>query len=65
MIKMQFTIPDMACSACVESITKAIKDIDSTASVNADLTTKAVNIDTKASDSSLREAIAAAGYTIA
>ena len=64
MTKIQLIIPDMACSACVESITKAIHDIDAAASVSANLTTKVVGIDTKAPDSSLREAIAAAGYTI-
>lgn len=62
---LQLTVPNMACSACVTTITDAVKAIDPAAEVNADPKTKQVNIDTGANEASVREAIAAAGYTVA
>jgi copper chaperone len=59
---IQLTIPDMACGACSETITKAILAIDSQASIKADPNTKQVTVETQASESSVKEAISAAGY---
>lgn len=59
---LQLTVPKLACSACVNTITKAIKTIDSTATVQADPRTKRVSIETQASETAIKEAIAAAGY---
>jgi len=53
----------MACSACADTITKAVQDVDPTAEVTADPKTKQVNIDTQTSEMTVREAIATAGYT--
>ncbi|HIK55405.1 MAG TPA: heavy-metal-associated domain-containing protein [Synechococcales cyanobacterium M55_K2018_004] len=62
---LQLTVPDMACSACAEAITKAVQAIDAAATVNADPKTKQVNIDTQASEAEVKAAITAAGYTVA
>jgi copper chaperone len=59
---IQLTVPDMACGACSETITKAILAIDAQASIKADPTTKQVTVETQASESSVKEAISAAGY---
>jgi copper chaperone len=59
---IQLTVPDMACGACSETITKAILAIDSQASIKADPKTKQVTVETQASESSVKEAISAAGY---
>jgi copper chaperone len=59
------TVPNMACSACGDTITRAIKAIDPTATVQADPKTKLVNIDTQASETAIKQAIIAAGYTVA
>jgi copper chaperone len=61
---VQLNVPDMACGACSATITKAVTTLDSTAIVDADLKTKWVKIETQVDEASLREAIAAAGYTI-
>jgi len=53
----------MACSACADTITKAVQAVDPTAEVTADPKTKQVNIDTQAPEMTVREAIATAGYT--
>jgi copper chaperone len=62
---LQLTVPNMACSACGETITKAVIAVDPSAKVETDPKTKLVNIETQAAESQIKEAIAAAGYTVA
>jgi copper chaperone len=62
---LQLKVPDMACSACVETITQAVLALDPSAQVSTDLQTKQVQIESQHTEASLREAIVAAGYTIA
>jgi len=59
---LQLKVPKMACSACANTITKAVQAIDSAAGVEADLKTKLVTIQTAKSESEVRKAIASAGY---
>jgi copper chaperone len=60
---IELTVPDMACSACVTAITEAIQHLDTQAQIQADLQTKQLTIASTASESALKEAIAAAGYS--
>lgn len=62
---LHFTIPNMACSACATTITNAVQAIDSTAQVTADPKTKRVEVETQASEATVKTAIAKAGYTVA
>ncbi len=62
---LRLTIPNMACSACSNTITHAIAAIDPSAKVNADLKTKVVSIETQAAEAVVKEAITTAGYTVA
>jgi copper chaperone len=62
---VQFTVPDMACSACSTTISNAIKAIDTTAQVTADPTTKLVQVETQASETQVKQAVTNAGYTVA
>jgi copper chaperone len=64
MTTLQLIVPNMACSACSDTITKAIQALDPAATVQADPQTKQVEIDTQASETAIRQAIAMAGYTI-
>jgi copper chaperone len=61
----EFTVPNMACSACSDTITKAIHAVDAGATVQTDVKTKQVNVDTEAAEADIRKAIADAGYTVA
>lgn len=61
---LQLKVPNMACSACSDTITKAIQEIDPAATVQADPKTKLVEVDTQASETAIRDAIVTAGYTI-
>ncbi len=60
---VQFKVPDMACEACAKTITQAVLALDSQATVKADSQTKQVTVETSASESSVKNAIAAAGYS--
>ncbi|PSB22261.1 copper chaperone [Phormidesmis priestleyi ULC007] len=62
---LQLTVPNMACSACSDTITNAVKSLDSNAKVNADPKTKIVSIETQATEADVKQVITAAGYTVA
>jgi copper chaperone len=64
-MSLQLTVPNMACSACGDAITKAIQAIDAGATVQADPKTKQVSIETQASETAIKQAITDAGYTVA
>lgn len=61
---IQLTVPTMACSACEDTITKAVKAIDPTANVQTDLKTKQVNVETQAAEAEIKQSITDAGYTV-
>jgi len=61
---VSFQVNDMTCGHCVSSITKAVKAVDSGATVQIDLATHRVEIEpTKADAVELSDAIKEAGYT--
>ncbi|NJK62256.1 MAG: heavy-metal-associated domain-containing protein [Synechococcaceae cyanobacterium SM2_3_1] len=59
---LEFTIPKLACSACVETVTTTVRDLDANAEVQADPTTKQVLIVSTTPETDLRQALTAAGY---
>ena len=59
-----FTVTDMACGACADTISQAIRSIDPQAQIVADPQTKLVKIDSNLSATTLESTIAAAGYNI-
>lgn len=59
---LQLTVPNMSCSVCASTITKALQAVDANASIQADPTTKLVSVETQASETAIKEALAAAGY---
>lgn len=63
-MNIELTVPSMACSACSDTITKAIKTVDPNAVVQADPKTKLVNVETEKPETEIREAIASAGYPV-
>jgi len=61
---IELTVPNMACSACSDTITQAIHAIDPAATVQADVKTKLVAIETQTPEATVKEAIVAAGYVV-
>lgn len=60
---IQLTVPDMACSACVERIEAAIAALDTQATIETHLEAKQVRVSSQLSDAEIRQAISSAGYT--
>lgn len=59
-----FKVPDMTCSGCVSAVTKAVRGVDASAVVSADLDSKLVRVDSAAAADALAEAVRAAGFTV-
>ena len=59
---LKFSVPDMSCGHCVGAITKAVKEIDATAKVDADLDRQTVSIETLAGADQIPKALDDAGY---
>jgi len=59
-----FHVPDIHCDACIHALTTAVRDLDSRATLQADLTTKRVHIETTASQAAVAAAIQDAGFTV-
>jgi copper chaperone len=61
---LQLKIPSIACSGCVDTITKAVQKLDADAIVNANTQTKLVTIETSKSQDEIEQAIVAVGHTV-
>ena len=58
----EFTVPKLACEVCVGNVTKALRELDSGATVEADPKTKVVKVTSDRPEANLREVLTAAGY---
>jgi len=58
----QLRVNDMTCGHCVKTITKAVTAMDAEASLEADVETKLVRIDSARPVAELIRALDAAGY---
>ncbi len=61
---VEIKVPSMVCQACANTVTKAIKSLDTEADVQINLETKTVNINGKPSETAVKEAIVSVGHTI-
>mgnify|MGYP006324941901 CR=1 FL=1 len=59
---MEFKIPTMSCGHCVGVITQALHALDQHASIEIDLESKLVKIESKTDRASVLAALSAAGY---
>ncbi len=57
-------VPSIVCSGCGDTITKAIKTVDSEASVNVDVAAKTVTVEAEASEESIKQAVVVTGHTV-
>jgi len=61
-MKLDLKVPEISCGSCVNAISNAVKILDPNAIVQGDPTTKIVSVETQASETAIREAIAKIGY---
>lgn len=59
---LSFQIPNMTCGHCVRAVTEAVQAIDPTATVQADLPTHQVSVDTTAAREAVVTELTKAGY---
>lgn len=59
-----YHVPGMTCGGCARSVTNAVKSVDADATVNVDLKTKLVTVDTQAAATLIADAIKQAGYNV-
>ena len=59
---MEFKIPAMSCGHCVGVITKALNTLDPHASIEIDLGSKLVKVESEQDRASILAALSAAGY---
>ena len=59
---IQFSIPQMSCGHCARAVTEAVKEVDPQATVDVDLASKKVNVESQAQRERLIEALTEAGY---
>ncbi len=62
---MELSIPSIVCEGCVETISKAIKEIDSKAQITPNLASKTISLQTTASLDEIRTAITNTGHILA
>jgi len=60
----ELQVENMSCGHCVASVTKAVKAVDSGATVDIDLAGKKVKVDSGAALDAVKSAIAEAGYPV-
>ncbi|MDP3008165.1 heavy-metal-associated domain-containing protein [Methylotenera mobilis] len=58
----QFHIPKMSCGGCVRNITNAIKKVDDAATIDADISTKMVRVETAIPEATIIKAMTDGGY---
>ena len=59
---MKFHVPDMSCGHCSAAIDKAVKAIDPTAQIDADIKAKTVSVVSTQAAPALQAALSEAGY---
>lgn len=57
-----FNVPKMSCGGCVNTIKKAIMQLDQNAVIEVDLASRKVNVQSDISEEAITEAMSNAGY---
>ncbi len=62
---IEFKVEDMSCGHCASVITKTVKELDAQATIEVDLGSKTVRIESSQDRSTLAQALDEAGYATA
>ena len=61
---LEFTVTGMTCGGCARAVTNATKAVDDAATVQVDLASKRVAVESAADPATVRSAIEEAGYAV-
>lgn len=62
---IEFKVEDMSCGHCASVITKTVKELDAKATIDVDLASKTVRIESSEDRAALAHALDEAGYPTA
>ena len=60
---LNLKVPDMTCGDCADVVRRAVRSVDSSATLDIDLASQLVSIMTSADPAEVTQALDAAGYT--
>ena len=61
---IELNVQGMTCGGCARAVTNAVQRVDPSASVNVDLSSRRVAVESAADPSTLKTAIEEAGYQV-
>jgi copper chaperone len=64
-MSLKLSVPSIGCASCIETITKVIHAVDSSAIITGDAPSKSLDISSQLSETKIRELIAIAGHKVA
>ncbi len=64
-MSLKLSVPSIGCASCIETITKTIQSVDTTATIAGDAANKSLDIESQLSEVKIRELIAIAGHKVA
>jgi len=64
-MSLKLSVPSIGCASCIETITKTIQSVDTTAKIAGDATSKSLDIESQLPEVKIRELIAIAGHKVA
>lgn len=62
---LNLSVSSIGCSSCIETITKAIQAVDTSAIVVGDAAAKTINVTSQLPEAKIRQLIELAGHTVA
>ncbi len=64
-MNLKLSVPSIGCSSCIETITKAIQSVDTSAVITGDSASKSLDIESQLPEVKIRELITIAGHKVA
>ena len=64
-MSLKLSVPSIGCASCIETITKTIQSVDTTATIAGDVASKSIDIESQLSEVKIRELIVIAGHKVA
>jgi copper chaperone len=63
-MSLNLSVPSIGCNSCIETITKAIQAVDTSAIIEGNTAAKTINITSQLSEEKIRQLIELAGHQV-
>ena len=61
-MSLKISVPSIGCASCIETITKAIQSVDSSAMITGDAAAKSIEVTSQLTETQIRNLIQDAGH---